>query len=100
MANVRYVPNPVFEEAVRAQPQHEKGMRTITKRTAASVWAVAPHRTGYYKRHVKARGTLIVVSDRWAWHLIEFGSVNNRPYRPLARGVRAAGLGFVPAPKP
>lgn len=26
------------------------------------------------------------------WHLIEFGSVNNPPYRPITRGAQNAGL--------
>jgi hypothetical protein len=35
-----------------------------------------------------------VYSDDIAWHLVEFGSINNPPYRPLMRGVRDAGLDY------
>lgn len=35
-----------------------------------------------------------LVSDDPFWHLIEFGSVNNPPYRPLTRGTQDAGLDF------
>lgn len=96
---VRYVPNPLFEEELRSEPQHEKGMRTITKGVAKSVRAVSPVKTGYYRRRVKAVGTLVRTLDVF-WHLVEFGSKNNPPYGPLRRGVRAAGLRFRPFPKP
>jgi len=97
--NVRYRPNPAFEEEIRAQPQHEKGMRTITKGVAKAVRNVAPERTGYYKRRVKADGTKVRARDVF-WHLVEFGSIRNPPYGPLRRGVIAAGLRFVRRPKP
>lgn len=31
------------------------------------------------------------------WHIIEFGSVNNPPYRPLTSAAEAIGLRFDPA---
>lgn len=96
---VRYRPNPLFEEEIRAQPEHQKGMRTITKGVAKSVRAVAPERTGYYKRRVRAEGTKVRARDPF-WHLIEFGSIHNAVFAPLRRGVRAAGLRFVQRPKP
>lgn len=99
MNSVRYRANPLFEEEVRAQPQHQKGMRKITKGVAATVRVVAPRKTGYYERRVKARGTAVAATDHF-WHLVEFGSVNNPPYAPLRRGVRAAGLRLVVSPKP
>jgi hypothetical protein len=96
---VYYRPNPLFEEEVRVQPEHERGMRKITKAVAAMVRLVAPHKTGYYERRVRARGTKIRVLDVF-WHLVEYGSQNNRAYAPLRRGIRAAGLRFRPRPKP
>jgi hypothetical protein len=99
MRPVRYRPNPLFEEEVRAQAEHQRGMRKITKGVAASVRVAAPHVTGYYERRVKAQGTRVRALDVF-WHLVEFGSANNRPYGPLRRGVRAAGLRFVRRPKP
>lgn len=34
------------------------------------------------------------------WHLIEFGSVNNPPYRPLTRAAENLGLDFTDSGKP
>lgn len=95
---IAYEPDPTYKPKLEAQPSFDKGMRTKTKEVAASVVVVAPKHTGYYARHVKGRGDRIVASDPF-WHLVEFGSVNNPAYRPLARGVRAAGLKYVPTPK-
>ena len=36
-------------------------------------------------------------SSSSTWHLREFGSVNNPPYRPLTRAVEAVGLEFRPS---
>jgi hypothetical protein len=33
-------------------------------------------------------------SDGSDWHLVEYGSVNNHPYRVLERAAREAGLDF------
>ncbi|HYJ21630.1 MAG TPA: hypothetical protein VEW07_06380 [Solirubrobacterales bacterium] len=101
MAPVRYVPNPLFEEEVREQPQHEKGMRTITKGVAKAVRTAArPFRnTGYYERRVRVKAQSVVASD-FAWHWVEFGSVHNPPYAPFRRGLRAAGIRLVMDPKP
>ena len=33
----------------------------------------------------------IVVYDSAIWHIIEFGSVNNQPYRPMTRAVESVG---------
>jgi hypothetical protein len=37
-----------------------------------------------------------VVYDSAIWHIIEFGSVNNPPYRPLTAAAERSGLTFVP----
>lgn len=97
--NVRYRPNPLFEEEVRAQVVHERGMRKITKEVAAVTARLAPDKTGYYQRRIKARGTAVTAED-FAWHMIEFGSVHNPPLAPLRRGLRASGVRLVKAPKP
>lgn len=101
MNRVRYVPNPAFTTEVQEQPQHKKGMRSITKVAARAVKAAArPHRnTGYYERRVKAKAQSVVASD-FAWHWVEFGSINNPPYAPFRRGLRAAGTRLVMDPKP
>lgn len=51
-------------------------------------------RTGYrgrFKRRVTATSAQVGNTDIAA-HLIEYGSVNNPPYAPLRRAVKAAGL--------
>lgn len=98
MAKVKYVPNPLFEEEVETTPQFKRGMWDITDDGAAAVRRAAPVRTGYYRHHVKAIGTRIRTLDVF-WHLVEFGSVNNPPYAPLRRGLRAAGFRLVVDPR-
>jgi len=101
MSRIKYVPNPLFEQEVREQPQHEKGMRTITKAAASAVRSAArPFRnTGYYERRVKARGHSVRAEDHF-WHLSEFGSIHNPAQANFRRGLRAAGIRFVMDPKP
>lgn len=62
-----------------------------------------PERTGRHQRAI-VTGPADVVdgvpgayvgSESSTWHLIEYGSVNNAPHRPFARGVQQAGLTFV-----
>lgn len=86
--------NPNLEAELAASPEYQAGMQQITRIVAATVQDQAPNVTGYYEGHIAAEGTQIVASD-FAWHLVEFGSVNNPPYAPLRRGVIAAGLRFV-----
>jgi hypothetical protein len=95
----RYEPNPLFEEEVQTQVEFRKGMYAINKGVAAAVIAVAPEHTGYYKGHVRAVAGGVAVRDSY-WHWIEFGSIHNPVRAPLRRGVRAAGLRYVPHPKP
>lgn len=88
--------NQAFEREFRATPEFDAFLAKTTKKTAVAVRAAAPDQTGYYRRRVRARGTSIVASD-WGWHLVEFGSINNRAFAPLRSGVIAAGLRFVPS---
>lgn len=85
-----------FERELRATPEFDAFLAKTTTKTAAAVRAAAPDVSGYYRRRVRARGTRIVASDPF-WHLVEFGSVNNRAFAPLRSGVIAAGLRFDPS---
>jgi hypothetical protein len=96
---ITYRPNPAAEDELQTQTSFHSGMRDRAKLAAASVVAVAPKHTGYYARHVKAVGDKVVAGDKSFWHLVEYGSINNAPYRPLTRGIRAIGMRFVPLPK-
>jgi hypothetical protein len=93
----RFDINANFARGIQRHPQFGKSMRERTAVARQCVLAVAPDRTGYYKRRIRQRGTSIVAAD-FGWHWIEFGSVNNPPYAPLRRGVIAAGLRFEPSP--
>lgn len=88
-------PNPAFRQELQTTPQYQAGFREITAGAAASVRAAAePFRgTGYFIRHVKARGDRIVLGDPF-WHLSEFGSIHNPPQGNVRRGLFAAGLRF------
>ena len=101
MKRVRYVPNPAFTTEVQGQPQHLKGMDTITRSGAKAVKRAArPFRnTGYFERRVRARGRRVVEGDPF-WHLSEFGSVHNPPQGNFRRGLRAVGIRLVMDPKP
>jgi hypothetical protein len=58
--------------------------------------------TGLYKRSIvvfRDGDAVAVGSTDFAAHLIEWGSVNNAPYAPIRRGVRAAGLDLHELPK-
>lgn len=83
--------NPRLEEELERDPRMTAHLRATATTVAVSVRATAPKTTGYYRKRVRPRGTRVVAED-FAWHLVEYGSVNNTPYAPLRRGTRAAGL--------
>jgi hypothetical protein len=95
---MRFRRNRLFEAQMKASPRYQASMAGIAQRTAKVVWSFAPHKTGAYGRSIKARENVVYSDDPFA-HLVEFGSTNNPAYAPLRRGVRAAGLRFVPLPK-
>lgn len=73
-----------------------------TNRVLADAQVSAPRHTGDYERSLGSNGAHLTV-DGWQgevfstdpfWHLIEFGSVNNPPYRTLSKAVTSAGLKF------
>ena len=100
MSRVRYRAEPGWKKGLMAQPEMAEGMNDRAKRVAKIVEGIAPvGPTGDYKRLIYAYGDKVYAHD-FAWHWVEFGSVNNRPKGPLRRGVVAAGLRFEPHPKP
>jgi hypothetical protein len=93
----RFDINATCARGIQRQPAFQKAMRAKTAVARQAILAVAPDRTGYYKKKIRQRGTTVIAADPF-WHLVEFGSVNNPPYAPLRRGVIAAGLRFEPSP--
>lgn len=91
---MRYEPNRAAEPEIAAYPGTQAVLRTAAGVARIEIRAAAPHKTGYYRRHLSARGTRVLIGDPF-WHLVEFGSVNNPPYAPVRRGIRAAGLTFI-----
>ncbi len=55
-------------------------MRARAKVGKESIVAVAPEETGHYRRKIRQRGTRIYASDI-AWHIIEFGGVDETDLR-------------------
>lgn len=84
--------NPAAARELAQDDTFQAGLAKIAADAAEQVKAAAPTGgTGYYRRHVRAHGTQIQLSDPF-WHLVEFGSIHNIPYAPLRRGMHAAGL--------
>lgn len=97
---------PIFNAAALEQLKHtaeyRQGMAQIAEDLAQNVRDQAPQRSGHYRSSIKTFDTGTqqgVAAHDVAAHLIEFGSVNNPPYAPLRRGIRAAGLRLDESPK-
>lgn len=102
----RYRAEPGWDEKLRAQPAMRDGMSDRAKIVAKHVRVAAPvgppqddPRHRHYKALVHPAGARVVAYS-YRWHWVEFGSVHNHPSAPLRRGTLAAGLTFVPHPRP
>lgn len=97
-----FKPNPRFREEMAKDPHYRPGLREHGEHVKTAVQTVAPHTHGDYAESIEVvedNGEVFVNSTDPFAHLIEFGSVNNPPYAPLRRGVRAAGLSLKEDPK-
>lgn len=83
-----------FEKELRGQPEFQAALTQRTTVLAAVIEAASPHKTGYFARRVKDRRYRVRLEDPF-WHLVEYGSINNPPYAPVRRAVRALSLRFV-----
>jgi hypothetical protein len=100
---VTFKPNPGFEAELRKSASFRAAMRGEAGRAAREARKLAPQgETGGFAASIVAfdDGEMIGIrtTDPFG-HLGEFGSVNNRPYAPLRRGVVAAGLRLQEQPK-
>ncbi len=86
-----------------ANPTLGQFVSDTADRVAEAIRGDAPVHTGDYAGSISSHpatlgpngwSAMVTTSD-FAWHLIEFGSANNPPYRPFARGVTAAGLNYI-----
>lgn len=90
-----FVKNPRFDDEMQRDIAH--GVETVVAaHLVRAIHASAPTGgTGAYSASVAvdaSGGEVRVITTDPFWHLIEFGSMNNPPYAPIRRGVRAAGL--------
>lgn len=88
--------------SILATPAMMRAVGDAAEAIADYAVAAAPVNTGAYVDSIAATSPVIeegvatakVVTDDFAWHLVEYGSVNNPPYRPMRTGVERAGLQF------
>jgi len=101
MASFR--PNRQARAQLARQPEHKAMLREQAERVKDSAERESPiGETGDYIDRfdiVELPTRMRVSNDDFAWHLTEFGSVNNPAYAPLRRGVRRAGLRLEEDPK-
>lgn len=90
----RYVPKPGIEEELASSLGMRNLMDDTTRPVAAAVRQSSPRRSGRYRRSITTGVTLEddgwhgrVGSTDFAWHMVEYGSVNNPTYAPLRRGL-------------
>lgn len=93
----RFTPNTNMHDELRREPQMRKAMvgegREVASRAEALDHNIMPRKRSRGNFKVDAAGgTVRVVNTSHGGHIDEFGSANNRPYAPLRRAVRAAGL--------
>jgi hypothetical protein len=108
---MRFVTNPALVAELETEPDLHAMLWEEAEKVKVMVEAIAPvgnsdpgaRGAGYYKRHVvvvEDKGQVCVGDTDFAAHFVEWGSVNNPPYAPIRRGVRAAGLDLRESPKP
>ncbi len=94
MAKKKFTYNKAAETEVAKSASAKAYMGNVSRAVERSVQAVAPRRTGHYRRSIVVGVEL--TSEGWKarvgsndhfWHLVEFGSVNNPAYAPLRRGM-------------
>lgn len=97
---MRFRRNPYFEVGLRQQPRFDKGMgeRTILLSVVIKAASSSFSHSGHYKRSITPmaggpKGYRVELHDI-AWHIIEYGSVNNPPYSPVRRAVAELGWRF------
>ena len=97
-------PNRQARAQLARQPEHKKFLREQAERVKDSAERESPiGETGDYIDRfviVELPTRMRVTNHDFAWHLVEFGSVNNPPYGPLRKGVRRAGLRLEENDKP
>jgi hypothetical protein len=93
---VKFKPNRRFEDQIARETGPKMALRKRAQVAKRFAIGAAPHgKTDNYARSidvVERNGKVYLRTNDFAGHMVEFGSVNNPPYAPLRKGVRAAGL--------
>lgn len=90
-------PNPRFIAEMSKQPAVRRAIEQAAREVKSQAVAASPRGTGHYAGRFKVTtgaDGVFLGNDDFAAHMVEFGTVNNPPYAPLRRGVRAARLRF------
>lgn len=89
MATASFLPNPAGLAEILNGPGAKGFLREAAEAGAAAVRAANPSadEREQIRVGVSSDGDPAVVTDSSFWHLFEYGSVNNPPYRPFARGL-------------
>lgn len=100
---MRFLRNLRAHAQAERDPRFRAGLRTeaaqVQRHAQATVHSVMPaSRNPSIEVQEDAEGVAVVNTDHGA-HIDEYGSINNPPYAPLRRAVRAAGLRLDEAPK-
>lgn len=94
---MKFIPNPAFAEQMELNPV----VQALLARKAAEAGrharqigrGLAPGGGDDYAASIYSDENRVGTTDR-AGHLIEWGSVNNRPYAPLRKAVEQAGARY------
>lgn len=99
--SVSWEPNPKGVDELLSSAQAASVIADLAAMVGQQVERAWPKATGRGARSVvtgsgeeDGRAVGYVGSTSPFWHLVEYGSTNNAPYRPFARGVQAAGLDY------
>jgi hypothetical protein len=88
----------VLGEQPAIEALHELAEGIVTEAVATGPRHHAPHeidKIAVGETRTSPQGAVVEIDwDSHVWHLIEFGSINNPPYRPLTRAAQHAGLTF------
>lgn len=93
---MRFKPNPRFEREIDRQASVRLHIRKKAMQVKSFAVGMAPRGVSDdYAASIDVvdRGdeTYVRTND-FAGHMVEYGSVNNPPYAPIRRAIRAAGL--------
>lgn len=100
--NVQFELTPQLEQQIRSWPTYKAYMAHVASAITDQAKVTAPRgKTGDAQRKLRtaaAGDVAAAISDDFAWHLIEFGSIKNPAYSPFRRAVLSLGLRYEPKP--